>query len=401
MAAIELYSIPAQQLLSPQEIEPVGVVAVDESFLSSDSNSGLTDDNICDGVAVYPNPHVPSERRASSVHSIHLKELHFAAVPAVNDGLNSDVIQLGRIIGAVERDEGVARRQRSVILGAVIRIERCNVFLNLTHVSPKGGHDSESASFESETMTTTISGGESLVVLISYYNLRTRDWHPMCTEWSLDASIQVSISSESELHFILTAPKALDLTVNHGLLEVMASYFQYATWQLTRSPRQQQLNVTVSASRGLQSMSTKWELHCHTSELPRLRHFWWEPRENNSSLKIFSWAQGNQYAQAQCFKFILNLPSATQSQFCTDLSFQLVALFGPTPLSLLRDTVVSRYIISASFTAPGERWKKPTTHSTFHYRSTHPINARDVPCLATANQIQVFSALIMKQAQQV
>ncbi|KAI9908566.1 hypothetical protein PsorP6_003591 [Peronosclerospora sorghi] len=31
------------------------------------------------------------------------------------------------------------------------------------------------------------------------------------------------ISSESELHFILTAPQALDLTVNHGLLEVMAS----------------------------------------------------------------------------------------------------------------------------------------------------------------------------------
>ncbi|KAI9917420.1 hypothetical protein PsorP6_012921 [Peronosclerospora sorghi] len=54
----------------------------------------------------------------------HLKELYFAALPAVNDGLNSDVIQIGRIIGAVERDEGVARRQRSVILGAVIRNSR-------------------------------------------------------------------------------------------------------------------------------------------------------------------------------------------------------------------------------------------------------------------------------------
>ncbi|KAI9919525.1 hypothetical protein PsorP6_017405 [Peronosclerospora sorghi] len=106
---------------------------------------------------------------------------------------------------------------------AQLQIERCNVFLNVTHISPKGDHDSASASFESGSMTTTISGGGSLVVLISYYNPRTRDWHPMCTEWALDASIQGSISSESELHFILTAPQALDLTVNHGLLEVMAS----------------------------------------------------------------------------------------------------------------------------------------------------------------------------------
>ncbi|KAI9922377.1 hypothetical protein PsorP6_001729 [Peronosclerospora sorghi] len=106
---------------------------------------------------------------------------------------------------------------------AQLQIERCNVFLNVTHISPKGDHDSASASFESESIATTISGGGSLVVLISYYNLRTRDWHPMCPEWALDACVQGSISSESELHFIFTAPQALDLTVNHGLLEVMAS----------------------------------------------------------------------------------------------------------------------------------------------------------------------------------
>ncbi|KAI9895691.1 hypothetical protein PsorP6_019441 [Peronosclerospora sorghi] len=88
---------------------------------------------------------------------------------------------------------------------------------------PKGDYDSASASFESESMTTKISGGGSLVVLISYYNLLNRYWHPMCTEWALDASVQGSISSESELHFILTAAQALDLTANHGLLEVMAS----------------------------------------------------------------------------------------------------------------------------------------------------------------------------------
>ncbi|KAI9908828.1 hypothetical protein PsorP6_003580 [Peronosclerospora sorghi] len=112
------------QLLSPQEIEPFGVVAVDES-LSSDSNSGLTDDNICDGVAgeskfaclVWPGA---TSYLAFSI----LKELHFTAVPAVNDGLNSHVIQLGWIIVAVESDESVARRQRSVILGTVIRVRQ-------------------------------------------------------------------------------------------------------------------------------------------------------------------------------------------------------------------------------------------------------------------------------------
>ncbi|RQM16140.1 hypothetical protein DD237_004577 [Peronospora effusa] len=111
---------------------------------------------------------------------------------------------------------------------AQLQIERCHVFLNVTHTTQTGKLSDISASFlESNSsvlpVTNTISGGGRLVMLISYYNPETRDWHPMCTEWALDTSIQGSISSESELHVILTASQSLDLTITHGLLEVMAS----------------------------------------------------------------------------------------------------------------------------------------------------------------------------------
>uniref|UniRef100_A0AAV1UVF6 PDZ domain-containing protein n=1 Tax=Peronospora matthiolae TaxID=2874970 RepID=A0AAV1UVF6_9STRA len=111
---------------------------------------------------------------------------------------------------------------------AQLQIERCQIFLNLTDVSQAEEHDVAFSSLLEQDwsalpVTTTITGGGSLVVLMSYYNPDTRDWHPMCTEWSLDASVQGSISSESELHVTLTASQSLDLTVTQGLLEVMAS----------------------------------------------------------------------------------------------------------------------------------------------------------------------------------
>ncbi|KAK1928165.1 hypothetical protein P3T76_016361 [Phytophthora citrophthora] len=106
---------------------------------------------------------------------------------------------------------------------AQLQIERCHLFLNVTYTAQAEEVDG-SAFFALESpVTTTISGGGNLVVLMSYYNPDTRDWHPMCTEWGLDASVQGSISNESELHVILTASQALDLTVTHGLLEVVAS----------------------------------------------------------------------------------------------------------------------------------------------------------------------------------
>ncbi|KAG6959125.1 hypothetical protein JG687_00008974 [Phytophthora cactorum] len=105
---------------------------------------------------------------------------------------------------------------------AQLQIERCHVFLNVTYTAHEELED-EAFFAESDGSSSTISGGGNLVVLMSYYNPDTRDWHPMCTEWGLDASVQGSISSESELHVILTASQALDLTVTHGLLEVVAS----------------------------------------------------------------------------------------------------------------------------------------------------------------------------------
>ncbi|OWZ09273.1 Vacuolar protein sorting-associated protein, partial [Phytophthora megakarya] len=112
---------------------------------------------------------------------------------------------------------------------AQLQIERCNLFLNVTYTAQEdelienGSAFFSDADFSLPDVTTTISGGGSLVVLMAYYNPDTRDWHPMCTEWALDASVQGSISSESALHVILTASQALDLTVTHGLLEVVAS----------------------------------------------------------------------------------------------------------------------------------------------------------------------------------
>jgi hypothetical protein len=110
---------------------------------------------------------------------------------------------------------------------AQLQIERCHLFLNVTYTAQLREDENASASFTesvlSAPVTTTISGGGNLVVLMSYYNPDTRDWHPMCTEWALDASVQGSIATESEMHVILTASQALDLTVTHGLLEVVAS----------------------------------------------------------------------------------------------------------------------------------------------------------------------------------
>ncbi|KAF4322496.1 hypothetical protein G195_004563 [Phytophthora kernoviae 00238/432] len=113
---------------------------------------------------------------------------------------------------------------------AQLQVERCHLFLNVTYTIQQGDGDDLSASFAtsdfpmpSRPMTTTISGGGNLVVLMSYYNPDTRDWHPMCAEWAIDASVQGSISHESELHVIVTASQPLDLTVTHGLLEVVAS----------------------------------------------------------------------------------------------------------------------------------------------------------------------------------
>ncbi|GMF52384.1 unnamed protein product [Phytophthora fragariaefolia] len=111
---------------------------------------------------------------------------------------------------------------------AQLQVERCHLFLNVTYTAQLEESDDVSGSFAepdvpASLVTTTVSGGGNLVVLMSYYNPDTRDWHPMCTEWALDASVQGSISGESELHVILTATQALDLTVTHGLLEVVAS----------------------------------------------------------------------------------------------------------------------------------------------------------------------------------
>ncbi|KAL3663675.1 hypothetical protein V7S43_011090 [Phytophthora oleae] len=106
---------------------------------------------------------------------------------------------------------------------AQLQIERCHLFLNVTYTAQVEEIEGSAFFAPESPVTTTISGGGNLVVLMSYYNPDTRDWHPMCTEWGLDASVQGSISNESELHVILTASQALDLTVTHGLLEVVAS----------------------------------------------------------------------------------------------------------------------------------------------------------------------------------
>ncbi|EGZ15036.1 hypothetical protein PHYSODRAFT_315602 [Phytophthora sojae] len=111
---------------------------------------------------------------------------------------------------------------------AQLQVERCHLFLNVTYTAQLEESDDAPVSFVEldvsvTPLTTSISGGGNLVVLMSYYNPDTRDWHPMCTEWALDASVQGSISGASELHVILTASQALDLTVTHGLLEVVAS----------------------------------------------------------------------------------------------------------------------------------------------------------------------------------
>ncbi|RLN54564.1 hypothetical protein BBJ28_00020759, partial [Nothophytophthora sp. Chile5] len=114
---------------------------------------------------------------------------------------------------------------------AQLQMERCHVFLNVTYTPlPEEEEGAVSESFASSVSsspiaatTTTLSGGGGFVVLISYYNPDTRDWHPMCAQWALDASVQGAISGENELHVILTATQPLDLTVTHGLLEVMAS----------------------------------------------------------------------------------------------------------------------------------------------------------------------------------
>ncbi|KAI9982342.1 hypothetical protein PInf_008270 [Phytophthora infestans] len=106
---------------------------------------------------------------------------------------------------------------------AQLQIERCHLFLNVTYTAQLEELEDGVFFADSDACSSTISGGGNLVVLMAYYNPDTRDWHPMCTEWGLDASVQGSISNDSELHVILTASQALDLTVTHGLLEVVAS----------------------------------------------------------------------------------------------------------------------------------------------------------------------------------
>lgn len=109
------------------------------------------------------------------------------------------------------------------------QVQRCNVFMNVTYApTPPPG-----TSFPPPS--TIISGGGGFVMVISYYNPDTRNWHQMCSEWSLDVSVQGSIYSDlstqtgqsktsgNELHIILTANQSLDLLVTHGLLEVVAS----------------------------------------------------------------------------------------------------------------------------------------------------------------------------------
>lgn len=114
---------------------------------------------------------------------------------------------------------------------AQFQLERCNFFLNVTYEEA-----SSSGKMFAAAPATTISGGGSFVVLMSYYNPDTRDWHPMCTEWSMDLSVQGSVHlnsatstsedlrlGENELHIILTANHPLEVTITHGLLEVAAS----------------------------------------------------------------------------------------------------------------------------------------------------------------------------------
>lgn len=106
-----------------------------------------------------------------------------------------------------------------------LQIERCHGFLNVTHTDGANTIREGSAGFSTmnQYATTALSGGGQLIVVISHFNPETRDWHPMCTEWALDASVQGSLASEKELHVILTASHALNLTITHELLEVAAS----------------------------------------------------------------------------------------------------------------------------------------------------------------------------------
>ncbi|GLE11129.1 hypothetical protein PINS_up023437 [Pythium insidiosum] len=114
-----------------------------------------------------------------------------------------------------------------------LQTQRCNLFLNLTYPPPCTRPSAPGFS----APAITISGGGGIVTLVSYYNPDTRDWHPMCSEWSVDAAVQGSIfasssddgavkgdsTGENELHLILTANHPLDLVVTHGLLEMIAS----------------------------------------------------------------------------------------------------------------------------------------------------------------------------------
>lgn len=109
-----------------------------------------------------------------------------------------------------------------------LTMQKCNMFLNVTYTPAAAtiGHFPPPA--------TAISGGGNFATLISYYNPDTRNWHPMCTEWGLDISLQGSIYAtkagdikapgcENQMHLIVSANHPLDLIVTHGLLEVAAS----------------------------------------------------------------------------------------------------------------------------------------------------------------------------------
>lgn len=109
-----------------------------------------------------------------------------------------------------------------------LMMQKCNMFLNVTY-TPAAATISHFP-----PPATAISGGGNFATLISYYNPDTRNWHPMCTEWGLDISLQGSIYTtkagevktpgcENQMHLIVSANHPLDLIVTHGLLEVAAS----------------------------------------------------------------------------------------------------------------------------------------------------------------------------------
>ncbi|TMW59036.1 hypothetical protein Poli38472_007181 [Pythium oligandrum] len=133
-----------------------------------------------------------------------------------------------------------------------LQTQRCHFFLNLTYAAAQ-------AVEASMTPATTISGSGSIVTLASYYNPDTRDWHPMCSEWSVEVSLQGALynntgasKGENELHVIVSANHSLDLMVTHGLLEVIASaggaWSRRRNGEITDSPAPSPLHKIVDGA---------------------------------------------------------------------------------------------------------------------------------------------------------